>query len=90
MELLQGARTKLEARRIQKSLRQLEFRILPLSEQIGAAAATLISQHSLTHGIQVADALIAATVLESGDSLCTGNAKHFRQIRGISIMAFRP
>ncbi len=90
MELLQGARSKLEARQIQQSLRQLQFRILPLSEAIGTTAAALIEQHALAHGIQLADALIAATALESGHSLCTGNAKHFRPIRGLSRMAFRP
>ena len=77
MELLQGARSKLEARQIQQSLRQLQFRILPLSEAIGAAAAALIEQHALAHGIQLADALIAATAIESGLPLCTGNAKQF-------------
>jgi hypothetical protein len=46
MELLQGARSKPEARQIQKSLRQLHFRILPLSEAIGAIAATIIEQHA--------------------------------------------
>ena len=90
MELLQGARSKLEARQIQQSLRQLQFRILPLSEAIGAAAVALIEQHALAHGIQLADALIAATAMESGLPLCTGNAKHFRAIRGLSRVAFRP
>ena len=41
MELLQGARSKIEARQIQQSLRQLQFRVLPLSEAIGATAASL-------------------------------------------------
>jgi predicted nucleic acid-binding protein len=90
MELLQGARSKAEARLIRQSLRQLQFRILPLFEAIGAVAAALIEQHALDHGIQLADALIAATAMESGLSLCTGNAKHFRLIRGLSRVAFRP
>jgi len=90
MELLQGARSKLEGRQIQQSLRQLQFRILPLSEPIGATAAALIEQHALAHGIQVADALIAATAIESGHPLCTANAKHFRPIRALSRVAFRP
>jgi predicted nucleic acid-binding protein len=90
MELLQGARSKVEARQIQQSLRQLQFRILPLSETIGAAAFALIEQHSLAQGIQLADALIAATAMESGLPFCTGNAKHFRSIRGLSCVAFRP
>ncbi|MEO5922282.1 MAG: PIN domain-containing protein [Bryobacteraceae bacterium] len=90
MELLQSARTRLEGRQIQKSLRQLGFRTLPLSEPIGSAAATLIEQHAVSHGIQLADALIAASVLDAGDALCTGNVKHFRPIRGLSLAAFRP
>jgi predicted nucleic acid-binding protein len=90
MELVQGARSRLEVRQIQHSLRQLGFRILPLSEAIGSTAAALVEQHALTHGIQVADALIAATAIESGHPLCTGNAKHFRPIRGLSRVAFHP
>jgi predicted nucleic acid-binding protein len=90
MELLQVARSKLEVRQIQQSLRQLQFRVLPLSEVIGAAAASLIEQHALAHGIQLADALIAATAMESGLPFCTGNAKHFRPIRGLSCVVFRP
>ena len=90
MELLQGARSKVEARQIRQSLRQLQFRILPLSEPIGATAAAIIEQHALAHGIQLADALIAATAIDSGRSLCTANVKHFRPIGSLSRMAFRP
>jgi predicted nucleic acid-binding protein len=90
MELLQGARSKLEAHQIRDSLRELRFRILPLSESIGAGAIALIERHALAHGIQVADALIAATAIEAGEPLCTGNVKHFRPIRALSHLAFRP
>jgi len=88
MELLQGARSRLEARQIRQSLRQLQFRVLPLSEAVGAAAVALIEQHALAHGIQLADALIAATAMESGLPFCTGNAKHFRPIRNLSCASF--
>ncbi len=90
MELIQGARSKQELREIQNYLRQLQFRILHLSESIGAIAAGLIEEHSLAHGLQLADALIAATAIESGQPLCTGNTKHFRPIRQLSRVAFRP
>ena len=90
MELLQGARSKQEAAQIRRSLRQLDFRILPLSESIGSTAAALVEQHALAHGIQLADALIAATAIEAGLQLCTANAKHFRPIRALSRVAFRP
>ena len=90
MELLQGSRSKLESRAIRKSLRELGFSVLPLSETIGAAAAGLIEQHSLAHGIQLADALIDSTAIEVAQPLCTGNAKHFRPISAIALAPFRP
>lgn len=90
MEFLQGARSKLEAHQFQQSLRILHFRVLPLSESIGATAAAIIEQYALAHGIRVTDALIAATAIELGETLCTGNTKHFRPIPALSRIAFRP
>mgnify|MGYP001795789838 CR=1 FL=1 len=90
MELLQGARSKQEVKQIQQSLRALRFRILPLSEAIGAAATELIERYALAHGMQVADALIAATAMQAGLPLCTGNAKYFRPVSGHLRQAFRP
>src|SRR3982751_6626152 len=69
MKLVQGARSKVGVRQIQESLRGHNFRVLPLSEAIGSTAAALVEQHALAHGIQVADALIAATAIQSGDPL---------------------
>jgi predicted nucleic acid-binding protein len=90
MELLQGARSKLEGRQIRQSLSALRFRVLPLSESIGATAAAIIERHALAHGIQLADALIAATAIETDHPLCTTNVKHFRPINSLSRVAFRP
>ncbi len=90
MELLRGARSKLDARRIQLLLRDFQFRVRPLSEPIGATAAAIIEQYALAHGIQVTDALIAATAIDSGETLCTGNTKHFRPILALSRVEFRP
>jgi predicted nucleic acid-binding protein len=89
MELMQGARSKDEGRQIRRSLRELRFRILPLSEPIGVAAAAIIEEHALAHGIQVADALVAATAMENDEPLCTGNVKHFRPIASLLRVAFR-
>jgi hypothetical protein len=90
MELLQGSRSKREAHQIRQSLLTLQFTLTPLSERIGSTAADLIEQHALSRGIQVADALIAATALESDQPLCTANTKHFRFIRALALTAFRP
>ena len=90
MELLQGARSKLEARQIQHLVRDFQFRVLPLSERIGATAAAIIEEYALANGIRVIDALIAATAIDSGETLCTGNTKHFRPIPDLARVVFRP
>ena len=89
MELLQGVRSKLEARQIRQSLLKLQFTVLPVSESIGSSAVMLIERYALAHGIQVADALVAATAMEAGQPLCTANVKHFRPLHGLSLVAFR-
>ena len=38
----------------------------------------------------LADALIGATALELGDTLLTGNVRHYRPIEGLSLEAFAP
>jgi predicted nucleic acid-binding protein len=88
MELLQGARSKQEARQIRQSLRSLGFLVLPLSEAVGAGAVAIVERHALSDGVQVADALIAATALEVRLPLCTGNARHFRSIAALSRVEF--
>ena len=90
IEVYQGARSKSELREIQKFLRQLDFRVSPLSESIGIRAAAIVEEHSLASGIELGDALIAATALDAAESLCTGNLKHFRPIKNLSCIPFRP
>ena len=90
MEVLQGARSRADMRKTQESLRNLGFRVLPLSERIGHIAAGLIEEYSLAHGLQMPDALIAATAIETGEVLATANVRHFRPIRRLAWKPFRP
>jgi predicted nucleic acid-binding protein len=90
MEILQGARSKADMRSIHQSLNDMAFRILPLSERIGATAADLIEAHALSHGLRLEDALIAATAIDGGEVLATSNVRHFHAIRGLEVKAFRP
>jgi hypothetical protein len=90
MELLQGAREKRQHKHILDFLREFSFRILPLSENIGHRAAIYVEEYSLSHGLRAGDAIIAATATESGLTLCTSNARHYRPIKELKLRAFKP
>jgi predicted nucleic acid-binding protein len=89
MELIQGAKSRREGNTIRRFLRELNFDVIPISEGISYVAASLIEEHSPSDGLQVADALIAATAREAGEVLATGNVRHFRGIAGVTLKAFR-
>jgi predicted nucleic acid-binding protein len=90
LELLQGAKDRRQQSTILEYLRQFDFAVLPLTENIGHRASSLIEQHALSHGLLAGDALIAATALEHGLTLCTSNAKHFRPIKELKTNIFKP
>ncbi len=90
MELLQGARNSQEKKWIHSFLSDFAFTVLPLSENIGKRASIYIEEYALKHGIQLADALIAATAMENGSNLCTSNYKHFKCIEDLSLKTFKP
>lgn len=90
MEVLQGARTAAEMRTTRELFHKRGFRIVPLSHSIGHIAAGLIEEHAISHGLRLVDALIAATARESGETLATGNVRHFRSIADLDVKPFRP
>jgi predicted nucleic acid-binding protein len=75
VELYSGARSQREERDI-LALRQ-QLTCLPVSETIGERAGALLRHFGKSHGIDVPDALIAATAEHHGLSLATLNIKHF-------------
>jgi predicted nucleic acid-binding protein len=90
MELLQGAKEKRQHEHILDFLREYNFRILPLSENIGHRAAIYIEEYSLSHGLRAGDAMIAATATEHALTLCTSNVKHYRPIQELKLKVFKP
>ncbi|MHC4248229.1 MAG: PIN domain-containing protein [Planctomycetota bacterium] len=90
MELFRGARDKGELRAASAFLADLGFDRLPLTETIGDRALVYIEEYALKSGIDVADALIAATAVENAQTLCTGNARRFRAVSDLTVKAFRP
>ena len=90
MELFQGARDRQEVRMIKDFLRDLGFRTIPLSENIGHRAVIYVEQYALRSGLRVADALVAATSVESSIPLLSGDSRHYRTIAGLDFIAFKP
>jgi predicted nucleic acid-binding protein len=89
MELVQGARDKRELKAIASFFAEMGIPVLPLTENIGHRATIYLEEHALKDGMAMADALIAATAMESGLALCTGNSKHFRVIKDLTLDVFR-
>ncbi|MGQ7243878.1 hypothetical protein ACUN9V_10505 [Salinicola sp. V024] len=50
----------------------------------------LVEEYTLSHNMQMAGALIAATALDRGTTLMTANDRHYRHIDGLEIELFRP
>ena len=90
MELVEGARNKAELRAIRETMTRFGLAVLPLSDSIGHRAATYMDEYRLKSGLDLVDALVAATAIENAQTLCTANVKHFRAIPDLSVKAFRP
>lgn len=90
MELLQGLRDSAELRALRRALRFWKADILHLNEEISARAMFLVEEYALSHNLQMADALIAASALYTGAPLVTANDRHYRHIEELEIEVFRP
>ena len=90
IELAQGCRDKAELGRLKKGLAARNTEIVPITPAIGQRAAELIDNLALSHGMRLADALIAATAIELKATLLTANVKHFSAIEWLDIEAFAP
>jgi predicted nucleic acid-binding protein len=75
LELYGGALSQREERDIW-ALRQ-ELTCLPIGEEIGERAGSFMRHFGKSHGIDIPDAIIAATAEHHGLRLATLNVKHF-------------
>ncbi|MDX1604860.1 MAG: type II toxin-antitoxin system VapC family toxin [Candidatus Competibacterales bacterium] len=90
MELVQGLRDKTEFRALRRALRLWQTEVVAIDQAICARAVFLVEEYTLSHNMQMADALIAATALHLGATLVTANDRHYRHIDGLDIALFRP
>ncbi len=82
-ELIFGAYDKRELKNIRKDIGSLS--ILPLNESISRRFIDLMTEYSLSHNLDLPDALIASTAIDYDCELYTLNLKHFRYINDLKL-----
>ena len=89
LELIHGVYNKDELKKIQKQLKKWSVEILQINETISTYAMFLVENYHLSNNLELADAMIAATVLEANEILLTANDKHYKFVPNIQIKKFR-
>lgn len=88
MELIQGMKSKGEFRLFQKQINRWNTDIIQIDKEISSRAMFYVQEYSLSHSMMLADALIAATVVQNGEKLLTANDRHYRFIPNIECLRF--
>jgi len=83
MELYFGALNKKELSKIKKYLKAIN--IVHFDNDISELAVSMIESYSKSHGLQIPDAIIAATVMSYEMKLFTLNLKNFKYIDRLNL-----
>ncbi|MGB8645118.1 MAG: type II toxin-antitoxin system VapC family toxin [Anaerolineae bacterium] len=86
MELVIGCRNKTELHALDHFLAR--FDVIGLNERISQQAVELLRQYRLSHGLLIADALIAATALVRNTPFVTKNNRDYRFIAGLNLLPY--
>lgn len=86
MELIVGCQSKQELRFVDKFLSR--FEIITINEQISTKAVELLQEYRLSHGLLIADALIAATAIHLNLPFITKNQKDYRFISNLGLLSY--
>ena len=86
MELIIGCRNKNELDSLEQFLNR--FHIIRLNEQISDTATDLLKRYRLSHGLLIADALIAATAIISDLSFVSKNQRDYRFIEDLQLLPY--
>ncbi|OGG49979.1 MAG: twitching motility protein PilT [Candidatus Handelsmanbacteria bacterium RIFCSPLOWO2_12_FULL_64_10] len=86
MELMVGCSNKIELRKMERFL--LRFQVIKLNEQISDVAIDLLRCYRLSHGLLLADGLIAASALSLDVPFITKNQRDYRFIKGLHLLAY--
>lgn len=86
MELIVGCRNKSELATVNRFLTQ--FHCLKLTPAVADRATELMQTYFLSHGLRIADALIAATAIENRVPLLSKNQRDFRFIAALNLLSY--
>jgi len=86
MELIIGCQNKREINILEDFL--LRFEIINISENISNGAISLLKKYRLSHGLLIADAIIAATVIVNNAYLLSKNQKDYRYIDELKLKLY--
>jgi predicted nucleic acid-binding protein len=90
IELVQGMRNKQELNTFIKQLTRWNVAIIQINSDISTRAMIFIEEFFLSHSMELADALIAATCINTADVLLTANTKHYRHLPNMQLIRFNP
>ena len=86
MELIVGCRSKKELQDLEKFLNR--YQVLKITDRISDRASDLLTQYFLSHGLLIADGLIAATALIHNEAFITKNQRDFRFIADLNLLPY--
>ena len=90
IEIVHGMKNKAEFIKFQKKIKTWNTKIIQIDQEISSRAMFYIQEYALSHAMMLADALIAATVIQNSENLLTANVKHYKFIPNISYSKFSP
>ena len=86
MELMIGCANKAELQILENFLKQ--FYIIKIDQSISDKAVDLLRLYRLSHGLLIADSLIAATAIVWDCPFITKNQRDYRFIQGLNLLSY--
>lgn len=87
MELMVGCRNKTEQRKLDRFLARML--VVQTTEDISEMAVALLRDYHLSHGLLIADALIASTAISRGMAFITKNRRDYRFIARLKLLPYQ-
>lgn len=86
MELIIGCRNNNELHSLDRFLDR--FEIIQLDEHVSETAVDLLKQYRLSHGLLIADALIASTAIVADLQFVSKNQRDYRFIEDLQLLPY--